>query len=267
MGHLTSPIIECNRCPMNEPRADQTARSAKPLSLSNMAHSVLAVLEQRKTTSFSQVADLIVESIGQASEFDSENDQRTLRRRVYDVLNVFLAAGFVVKEGKTLKYVPGALERRTPDAIEDVRKRLHLKLGVLCDNLKLLIYMKLLIERNSRRSRALGAVQLPCMFVGFSDVGNGEITKTLSGRQLQIVVPSVPLFFSPMNVYDCIGFSTAEQIRILRQLRFRSLAIPPRLLATLEPLMFPTVRERVHEEIGTEVKAPHRPPPEALMAS
>ena len=218
---------------MNEPMSDQSPRAANPLSLANMGHAVFSILEQRQTTSFNEVADLIVGSIGPTLGLNSASEQRTVQRRVYDVLNVFLAAGFIAKDNKTIRFVPSAVHRHTPETAELVRARTKLKLASLVDKLRLLIFHKLLIERNARRARALDAVQLPCIFVGFTDVGNGVITKTLTGLQLQIAAQSPPLFFSPMNVFEGIGFDVAEQKRCLQEMD-----IPERLLESLQSLMF-----------------------------
>ena len=219
----------------------QTPRSAKPLSLTNMATSVFSILEQRESTSFSEVADLIVDSIGQNADFDSSNEQRTLRRRVYDVLNVFFAAGFVVKENKTIKFVQSA-KRRNTEVLVQARERLQLKKKVLADKLRLLIFHKLVIARNAQRARPLDAVQLPCIFVGFTDIGNGEITKTLNGLQLQIVAESPPLFFSPMNVFETLGFSIEEQSRCLKDLDVDSGR------AVLETLLFSKSPDMAYQE-------------------
>jgi hypothetical protein len=74
----------------------KAAHEAKPLSLSHLAAAVLRFIEGRQSTTFQEVADRVsIEVSPVGSETVSE---KATRRRVYDVLNVFLASGLVVRE-------------------------------------------------------------------------------------------------------------------------------------------------------------------------
>jgi hypothetical protein len=193
---------------------------------------VLCVLEKAKTTTFSKVADQVVAALGQ-HEVGSASEQQTLRRRVYDVLNVFCAAGLVTKDSKAITLRPISAPPSMPsEATQPVRSRLAIKEATLIERAQLLIYNKLLIDRNRRRMRPPFAVQLPAIFVAFKDVGNGEIKRALDGGKLEIVANSAPLFFSPMNVFQLLQFGIQGQLECLRTM--------PKL-AGLEAKLFPKV--------------------------
>lgn len=53
-------------------------------------------------TRYKQVADRLVNDISQdtIAEFDKNKDEHNVKRRVYDALNVLIAAGILKKEGK-----------------------------------------------------------------------------------------------------------------------------------------------------------------------
>jgi hypothetical protein len=207
------------------------ARSSKPLCLSNVASMVLSIIEKAATTTFSGVADQIVAAIGPA-EAGSASEQRTLRRRVYDVLNVFCAVGLVTKDSKGIAFQQTGVPRlrASSDAAQQAKARLAVKEGVLVEKANMLLSHRLLIERNQTRRRPPTAVQLPSIFVAFSNAGRGEIKRALDGGKLEIVAESPPMFFSPMNIFHTMRFGVESQIACVR-------AAPE--LAALESLLFP----------------------------
>ena len=80
------------------------------------------------------------------------------------------------------------------------------------------MYYKLLIERNKKINRPNTAVQFPAIFVGFKDASNGEIKKSLDGKEVQIIASVPPMFFSPLNLLETIGFPVSSQIEYIRSI-------------------------------------------------
>ncbi|KAH0785554.1 transcription factor Dp [Histomonas meleagridis] len=220
-------------------------RSAKPMSLTNMASQVFSILKENGQTTFDEVADKIFETIGEKT-MDTTNDQRTLKRRVYDVLNVLCAAGFVNKDKKTITYQKfnTDLKLGTPEQSQ-IAERIAQKERELVVKTKLLIYYKLLIERNRKTQRPATAVQLSSIFVGFRDVGNGQIQRSLNGHELVIISRSPPLFFSPLDVFEGISFPHRLKVECLRR-------IPD--LSCLESLVFNNLRDKLslHQAMSFE---------------
>jgi hypothetical protein len=180
-----------------------------------MASTVRSILNESSWTSFAEVAERVIGVI-EHQETGSVSDQRTLRRRVYDVLNVFSAMGLIVKDSKSIRYRI-AEPQKSVDAREQARARLLLKEKILADKARLLLGHLLLIERNRGRVRLGNAIQLPVLFVAFGDVGDGQVQCALDGRWLEISAGSPPRFFSPMNLFDAFRFSVEDQTRMLRQ--------------------------------------------------
>lgn len=161
---------------------------------------------------FAEVADSIVASIG-PNAVDSE---RTLRRRVYDVLNVLVAADFVAKVNKKLMFTK---PWKIPESATQFGLTVQRKKVALQDKLRILALWQLLIQRNKEITRPTATIPIDkTIFVGFRTNDNGDYGRVLDGRQLEIRAESPPLFFSPMDVVQKLGFSLADQKRVLSEI-------------------------------------------------
>jgi hypothetical protein len=210
--------------------AAMTVHETKPLSLNHLAASVLQFIESRQFTTFQEVADRVgIEVSPHGQEAISE---RTARRRVYDVLNVFLASGLVVREGKSIRYQ--RLEDTDPlgavSADESVPPALQEKARTLHEKVRTLVGYETLIRRNAGRDRPPSTIQLPAIIVGFSSSILGGCRSALDGKSLEIHASENPLFYSPMNVFQRIGFTNADHRETLRQFP---------ALASLDSALFP----------------------------
>ena len=70
--------------------------------MKNLSESVYMIVSDLAKTRYKQVADRLVNDISQdtIAEFDKNKDEHNVKRRVYDALNVLIAAGILKKEGK-----------------------------------------------------------------------------------------------------------------------------------------------------------------------
>lgn len=177
-------------------------RQQKPLCLSSLAEDVLHFIQERTNTTFQEVADMIV------SKDDSSNE-KTTRRRVYDVLNVFAAAGLISKEARSIKYQPLAhiseLDNLSPQD-KDLAKDCEDKRTMLMQRIKLLLSYKALIARNKQVARPVNAVQMPVIIVGFNNNILGESNSSLDGRSVEMNASENPIFYSPMDVFAKLQF-------------------------------------------------------------
>lgn len=190
---------------------------ATPVSLSKISGLVFRALQDSGDTSFEAVSNIV---IAQIDAPEAKNDQRTIKRRVYDVLNVMTALGYIEKSNRVIRMnrsgAPFAAKcSASRDAVE---AQLAAKEAQLADKIRILMYYKLLIERNKKAERPNGAVQFPAIFVGFRDAASGEIKKSLDGKEVQIVTSVSPLLFSPLNMLEAIGFPAESQLEFLRSL-------------------------------------------------
>jgi len=62
-------------------------------------------VESKKNTTYNQVADELVEEYNSNEDSASPVDQKNIRRRVYDALNVLMAMGIIAKEKKDIQWI------------------------------------------------------------------------------------------------------------------------------------------------------------------
>lgn len=208
----------------------------KPLSLTKLSSKIFSIMKAQQKTTFSEVADIILNE-----NRDQVIEERTLRRRVYDILNVLCAANMITKDEKKIYFhSPEMLGKSMAytDTYKQAQDRVTMKQSDLMEKVRQLLFYKLLINRNKKTQRREQTVQLPTILIGFSNVSNGDISKSLDGKSLEVTSASPPQFFSPLNVYDAIGFSLEEKAAVIR-------SIEP--LAPLEYMFLPQNNMEIYQ--------------------
>jgi hypothetical protein len=103
-----------------------------------MASHVLSVLKSRETLTFQAFADAVLETIG--DEPMEGNNERTLRRRVYDVLNVFIAARIIERNGKNIAWTHTQLQGASAASSYDAQlEHMRLRQVELPDKIRILV--------------------------------------------------------------------------------------------------------------------------------
>lgn len=109
-------------------------------------------------------------------------DEKSIRRRVYDALNVLVAAGLIIKKGKKVFSRNGHAEFTKPiDGAEDdalKEKRMHLKR--LAQKFSA---MKNLYERNSMRSKVVEIIPYPLSVIVLPSQSSYEVKMKRSGSR------------------------------------------------------------------------------------
>lgn len=208
---------------------DSLGSQNKPVTLNTISSITLNIIRSKQTTTFSEVADLVIKNCTGNIETGNE---KTTRRRVYDVLNVFLAAGLIKKEAKNINYVQNSeTQNNQPISEEDsqlANQCEQLRESVI-NKLKAYLLYRSLLERNYNKSRPTESVQLPAIFVEFpTDKGVSELS--LDQKTLEITADQHPTFYSPVDILSSINLSIESQRELVR-------STP--LLARFEPFLFP----------------------------
>ncbi|EAY22966.1 hypothetical protein TVAG_077130 [Trichomonas vaginalis G3] len=159
-------------------------------------------------------------------------NEKTTRRRVYDVLNVFLAAGLITKESKNIYYAKQGFIQKVPQIPQEDQELCNrceqLKESVI-RKLKAYLLYRSLVERNQTKIRPSGSVQLPAIFVEFpTDKGVSELS--LDQKTLEINAEQHPTFYSPVDILSNINLNIEMQ---------RDLVKRTPIISKLEPYVFP----------------------------
>ncbi|XP_063358564.1 transcription factor Dp-1 isoform X4 [Cydia amplana] len=172
----------------NEPPPEYTTKRRKHADKvgKGLRHFSMKVCEKVRTkgfTSYNEVADeLVLEfSAGMHGSADSQQyDQKNIRRRVYDALNVLMAMNIISKEKKEIRWLGlptnsvqecTALEKEKQAKLEKIQKKTQQLQELILQH----ISFKSLIERN-KESESKGvkpspssAIHLPFIVVNTSD--------------------------------------------------------------------------------------------------
>ena len=215
------------------PDSKKFSRSQKPLCLSNIAVPILKIIRKANAKSFSEIADSFLQYLTENGA--DVSNEKTIRRRVYDVLNVLMAADIIVKdENKQVRITHGEndpndheedkeeQEEQKPLPVVDPEEeqRIEEKKKKLIVSARLLIYYRLLVERNKKLLRPVTNVQMPSIIIGYTDVKNGRIERSLNGKEMVIHSTKCPHFYSPQNIFNCMEFPKQMQIEKLKEISY-----------------------------------------------
>ncbi|XP_067128503.1 transcription factor Dp-2 isoform X2 [Centruroides vittatus] len=192
--HLLSPIVDHSgtwsgkRChELGDSEYSESKRSKKGekggKGLRHFSMKVCEKVQKKGTTSYNEVADELVAEFTDPhrhmSPTDQAYDQKNIRRRVYDALNVLMAMNIISKEKKEIKWLGlptnSAQECHNLELEKQKRiERIRLKTQQLQDLILQQIAFKNLVERNKDKEKQqcwpLGnsTIQLPFIIVNTS---------------------------------------------------------------------------------------------------
>lgn len=135
--------------------------------LRHFSMKVCEKVKEKGTTTYNEVADELVEDEMRRVETSGDRsfDQKNIRRRVYDALNVLMAMNIIAKEKKEIHWL--GLPTNTPaqcatldDEISAKRQAILAKEKELKDLLLLQVSLKNLVNRN-RESEEQGYIPTP----------------------------------------------------------------------------------------------------------
>ncbi|CAD7704488.1 unnamed protein product [Ostreobium quekettii] len=225
-------------------RAEGPRGRAAGKGLRHFSTKVCEKVENKGVTTYNEVADeLVVELAGvdKAGKLD-DNDEKNIRRRVYDALNVLLAMGIISKEKKQIdwKGLPCSSDRHARalggqrikilESIE--RKQRHLQ--ELVNNY---VAIRSLLERNKDapldRCPNPRALKLPCIFVQ---------VPASAGVVIQLTEDCLDANFD----FQDYPFQLHDEMHVLRQMGLQG----PKAAGPL------AVQEDTHSAKAIDVRAP-----------
>jgi hypothetical protein len=245
-------------------KARKTKRSEKNKGLRHFSMKVCKKVEEKGTTTYNEVADELVAEFAEMRRRDEaaaaaaaaadpaaaaaaeagkkkrskkSYDEKNIRRRVYDALNVLMAMDIISKEKKEIKWkgLPSNAKHELSalrDQVDKVRQRVEQRKIHLAELLQQQIAFKNLVDRN-RRATAAGEPrdQEECIPLPFIVVAADEKTVI----RCEMADDRGDIFFnfdSPFEIHDdneilqSLGLHTMSAAKLQR-------LIPPELLPYL----------------------------------
>jgi len=150
--------------------------------LRHFSMKVCEKVQAKGSTSYNEVADELVNELTDprcTSPTDQQYDQKNIRRRVYDALNVLMAMNIISKEKKEIRWLglpTNSIQEANGLEMDKSKRmeRIKAKTTQLHDLILQLIAFKNLVERNKDREKRDGpptpnsAIQLPFIIVNTS---------------------------------------------------------------------------------------------------
>ncbi|XP_058966099.2 transcription factor Dp-1-like [Pocillopora verrucosa] len=165
------------------PSAGRSGGDKSGKGLRHFSMKVCEKVQQKRTTSYNEVADELVQEFSDPdkhlSPTDQAYDQKNIRRRVYDALNVLMAMNIISKEKKEIKWVglPTNSAQECQQLEEEKRERqerIRQKTAQLQELILQQIAFKNLVQRNKQVEKDQGspaantAIHLPFIIVNTS---------------------------------------------------------------------------------------------------
>lgn len=134
------------------------ARSNKGLKA--LSWRVKEVVCSKQHTSYQEVAEELMEQIVDSYSADKEKDERNIRRRVYDALNVLIAAQVITKIGRKVTW------RGIPEPSHKLNSALDCKREMLRELAFKKLALEGLVNRNRRGVNTSKCISFPFLVVG-----------------------------------------------------------------------------------------------------
>jgi hypothetical protein len=188
--------------------AAESAPSQSRLCLKALAPHTLDVMRELGTTTSEDIANVIIDKLTRTTP--NLSGQETIRRRIYDVINVLSAAGVVDKVGKQIVWhggrrAPNARPNAAPRATGDDDARIAAKERMLRDKVSLLTLYKALIKRNFAHEPAADVLGLPVILLGIKDADKTTFTQSLNRCELEVRSTGGLVFMAPSEILQKIN--------------------------------------------------------------
>ena len=176
----------------------RSQNSTKAFNLIDLSSFALHFIREKKTTTFQEVTDKIIE-ISKQYETGSE---KTTRRRVYDVINVFISAKLVERQNKQLTYINQAKfdTEELNKQEQEAKERIDALENEIIEKANIYLKYMALIDRNKKIGvRPQSSIALPAIFVSFDNL-QGDSCLSLDGKDLTITSEQAATYYSPTNL-------------------------------------------------------------------
>jgi hypothetical protein len=173
--------------------------SSARLCLKDLAPHTLEVMRELESTTSEDIATLTIDKLLRSNP--NLTSQDTIRRRIYDVINVLSAAGVIDKVGKQIIWHGGrrpVLHSAAPKAADE--SGIAVKEKALRDKVSLLTLYKALIKRNFSREPGPDALPLPVILIGIRDKTQATFTQALNRCDLEIRSHKDLIFMAPSDI-------------------------------------------------------------------
>mmetsp|Transcript_20267 Transcript_20267/g.37847 ORF Transcript_20267/g.37847 Transcript_20267/m.37847 type:complete len:404 (+) Transcript_20267:9932-11143(+) len=157
------------------PYSDSDSETGSPRKVRGLKHLtslVKQLVSDHQPTSYKEVAVRLMQDLVQSKGSERIREEKNVRRRVYDAINVLIAAGVLDKDGKNViwkeKWDAVEVEDRRGE-VEASREVVKAKRAELSEILNKYVAIQHLVHRNKKALTTSQRVHFPFLMVGTSD--------------------------------------------------------------------------------------------------
>jgi Transcription factor DP/E2F/DP family winged-helix DNA-binding domain len=221
--HLTpSPKKNC----YSEDSEMETPRSTR--GLRHLTTLVKQLVCKHQPTSFKNVAVKLIDELVVTDGPERIKEEKNVRRRVYDAINVLIAAGVFEIDGRTVSwqrhYDPIEINQKKSDS-EKLQKKILEKTKALQEILNNYIAIQHLMHRNSKDNKNKSAIQFPFIMVSTPDIPKNTMSIRVNSKAtyLQLKFNKAVSIFGDMDILFALGLHKLKSSQICQYLPSRDL--------------------------------------------
>lgn len=199
--------------------------SSSRISLKELSPQTFEIIRELKSSTSEDIATILINRF--MGSDPKLKGQETIRRRIYDVINVLSAAKLIDKVGKQIIWngnYPYTVNVRQEQAMGVVEREAHaededairMKEKTLSEKIRLLTLYKILIKRNFHKTPSPNAIFLPAIIIGVKDSNQTELKQPFNHSELEIRSKMPLLFLSPSDILQRIRFTQTEIMSFLK---------------------------------------------------
>jgi transcription factor Dp-1 len=167
-----------NSTPYSDSDSEQgTPQKAKGLKY--LTSLVKQLVSDHQPTSYKEVAVRLMQDLVQSRGSERVREEKNVRRRVYDAINVLIAAGVLDKDGKNViwkeKWDAAEVEERRNE-VEEAQYIVKAKRAELSEILSKYVAIQHLVHRNKKSLSTSHKVPFPFLMVGTSDSSDNSVS-------------------------------------------------------------------------------------------
>lgn len=160
---------------ISTPYSDSDSEQGSPRKARGLRHLtslVKQLVSDHQPTSYKEVAVRLMQDLVQSKGSERVREEKNVRRRVYDAINVLIAAGVLDKDGKSViwkeKWDAVEVEDRRKE-VEASREVMKAKRAELSEILNKYVAIQHLVHRNKKAMSSSQRVNFPFLMVASSD--------------------------------------------------------------------------------------------------
>lgn len=178
------------------------------ICLKALAPHVMELIRDLKSTTSEDIATCIIEKL--TIQNPGLKGQDTIKRRIYDVINVLSAAGIIDKVGKQIIYQGTSPFFKTIPANSSVLsesdiQRIKAKEKLLQSKIALFTLFKVLIQRNFNVPEPENRIKLPAILVGVKEPSSTILKHPLVRTEVEFTSKEPMVFLAPSEVLTKIN--------------------------------------------------------------